>query len=294
MPSLSPQVKKVLTLMVPGIIGASVMQINIFIDMFLASFLPPTAITYLHYADRLNQLPLSIFGIAIGTALLPLLSKQIRSNHKQAATHTAKSALELSLQLTAPSTLGLIVLCYPIIKLIYGHGCFNDNDVLNTAPTLAAFACGLPAYVMGKVLQTCFFAEQDTKTPLYVALGTILLNLILNLILIRFFEHVGLALSTALASWFNVIVMAIILSKRDHFHFFTQSFIFYSLKVIFAAFVMGGFLMVFQQMVHFPDHLFLQMCYIGLEIIVGGIIFLLQCYFLKTLTLLKYLKTKKS
>lgn len=200
-PVLNPSVTKILTLMVPGAIGAGVMQINIFIDMMLASTLPTGSLAFLYYADRLNQLPLSIFGVAIGTVLLPSLSKALRLNNQKKANELQEKAMSLGLRLSIPSALGLILLANPIINLIYGRGNFSYENVLATAPALAAFAIGLPAYILSKIFTTGFFAKQNTKTPLKIGVITVAVNLILNLLLIGPFLHVGMALATGLAAW---------------------------------------------------------------------------------------------
>jgi len=216
-PHLTPEVKKVVTLMIPGAFGAGVMQVNLLMDMILASFLPLGAISYLCYADRLNQLPLSIFGVAIGTALLPLLSRQLRAGEVEKALKSQNMAVEVALQLTLPAAVGLIVLAYPIINLIYGHGHFTKMDVAATAPALAAFATGLPAYVLGKVFVTSFFARQDTKTPVKIAILCVATNLFLNLILMRFFAHVGMAIATSIAAWLNTGLLVLALRRRGLF-----------------------------------------------------------------------------
>lgn len=218
-PVFNDSVKKILTLMIPGAIGAGVMQINIFIDMILASTLPTGSLSYLYYADRLNQLPLSIFGVAIGTVLLPSLSKSIRNSKYEEAFQLQEKAMLLGFRLSFPSALGLIVLSFTLISLIYGHGHFTENDISLTAPALSAFALGLPAYVASKIFTSCFFAAQNTKTPLKVGLCTVFINLILNLVLIGYFQHIGLALATAFSAWFQAFILAFILYKNRMIRF---------------------------------------------------------------------------
>ena len=213
-PKLTPEVKELLKLMLPGAIGAGVMNINLFIDTIIASFLPEKSVSYIFYADRLNQLPLSILGIAIGTALLPMLSRQLKAGDYKKALSNKRLTTEIALQLTLPSAVGLAVLSYPIIHLIYG---LVDVDTQATAAALSAFAIGIPAYVLNKVFITGFFARQDTKTPVKIAVGCILLNLSLNLIFVQYFAHVGLALSTSISAWANTITLYAILKKRDWF-----------------------------------------------------------------------------
>lgn len=215
LPHLNPSVRKVLRLMIPGTIGAGVMQINILIDMVLASFLPAGALSYLYYADRLNQLPLSIFGVAIGTVLLPSMSKLLCQNDHIKAMEYQEKAIVLGARLSFPSAVGLMVLAYPIIDLIFGHGKFSPHDVNATSPTLIAFALGLPAYVISKVFTTTFFAVQNTKTPVKVAITAVFCNLLLNIILIPFFQHVGMALATALAAWIQMLCLVFLLKKQS-------------------------------------------------------------------------------
>ncbi len=234
-PVLTEDVRKVLRLMIPGTIGAGVMQINLLVDMILASLLPSGSLSYLYYADRLNQLPLSIFGVAIGTALLPPLSRYWRQGEVDKALATQSSALELGMQLTVPAAVGLVVLSFPLINLIFGHGHFTIMDVEATAPTLAAFALGLPAYVSGKVFATTFFAQQDTKTPVKVAIVAVISNLILNLILMQYLQHVGMALATSISAWINVTLLAILLKRKKQF-VFSKVF----LKMLFKILLLSG------------------------------------------------------
>ena len=214
-PSFSPQIKNILKRMGPGMIGASAMQINILIDQTLASLLPVGSLTYLYYADRFNQLPLSILGIAISTVLLPTLVKAIyEKNQEKINTHQNKACL-IAIELSIPASFGLAVLSYEIVSLFYGHGKFTQVDISNTVPALAAYALGLPAYVLSKVYTTIFFANKDTKTPVMVAFCGIGVNLILNLGLIYWFAHVGLALATSIAAWVGLGLLRYQLQKKN-------------------------------------------------------------------------------
>lgn len=212
-PKLTSDVKEVIWLMIPGVIGASVIQINVFVDSQLASFLPEGAVAYLYYADRLNQLPLGVFGVAISTAMLPLLSKQIQSKDHNQALISQNDAIELALKLTIPSMVGLIILAYPMIALIYGHGKFGPEQISATAPALAAYVVGMPGYVMSKILTNSFFANKDTKTPVKIAVVIVIINALLAIIFMQFLQHIGMALATALAAWLNAIILMITLEK---------------------------------------------------------------------------------
>ena len=238
LPRITDDVRHVMRQMLPGMVGAGVMQINLLIDLQLASFLPTGSMTYLYYADRLYQLPMSIFGVAIGTALLPSLSKLWRAQNTDQALGLQNKALTFALFMNMPAAVGLIVLSQPLIALLFGHGKFSDADVAQTAPALAAFASGLPAYVAGKVFTTTFFARNDTKTPVKVAGFAILGNLILNLCLMPFFQHVGLALATSIAAYGQVIALGILLHKRGLFHM-TKDLISFGIKITVLSIVMG-------------------------------------------------------
>jgi putative peptidoglycan lipid II flippase len=255
LPRFTPEVRKVMRLMIPGALGAGVFNVNLLLDMVFASLLPSGSISFLHYADRLNQLPLSLFGIAMGTALLPSLSRQIRLGEEGKARATQGLAVELSLQLAIPAALGLVLLSYPIIDLIYG---LEGQQVTATAAALAAFATGIPAYVLSKVFVTGFFARQDTKTPVKIALISIACNLLLNVILMGPFSHVGLAMATSIAAWVNAGLLLLILHQRNWFSLSRQIQM-TGLKVLISAAAMGGGLIIARQwLTTLPDTLLIQ------------------------------------
>jgi putative peptidoglycan lipid II flippase len=213
-PRISPEIRRLFALIVPGAIGASAAQISALIDIFFASLLPTGAVSYLYYADRLSQLPLGVIGVAIGTALLPLLARQLRSGDTAAALRSQNLAIELALLLTLPASVALIVLAWPIIHTLFEHGAFGHEDSLKTSWTLAAYAAGLPAYVLIKVLVPGFFAREDTRTPVKVALLSLAANLAFVLTLMWPLAQVGIALATALSAWLNAGLLAWLL-RRD-------------------------------------------------------------------------------
>ncbi len=216
-PRYTPAVQQLVRVMLPGAFGAGVVQVNLLVDTILASFLPTGSVSFLFYADRLNQLPLSVIGIAISTALLPQLSRNLQKGEKQAARHAQNRALEVSMMLTLPATLGLVVLAHPIIATLFQRGAFGAQEVNETAKVLAAFAIGLPAYVLVKVFSTSFFATYDTKTPVKAALVALSVNFVLNLALLQPLQHVGIALATAIASWINAGLLGYWLKRRQLF-----------------------------------------------------------------------------
>ena len=213
-PRITEDAKQVLRRMVPGVLGASVTQLNLAIDMFIASWLPVGAISYLNYADRLVQLPLGVVGAAMSTALLPVLSRQLRGGKPLAAHRSMNRAIELSLALTLPASIALIVTAEPIIAVLFQRGAFTAEKVAATAPALAAYAAGLPAFVLIKSLAPGFFARGDTATPVKIGIITVAFNLGLNLLLTPHLQHVGIALATALSSWANAGMLALVLARR--------------------------------------------------------------------------------
>lgn len=213
-PRLTPAVRRLLRLMLPAALGNGVVQVNLVVDAILASLLGTGAVSYLYYADRLYQLPLGVVGIAIGTAILPMLSRQLKTGETAAATNTQNRGIEAALLLTLPAAAGLIALNGPVIQVLFERGAFGPAEAQATAAALAAYAVGLPAYVLIKVLTPGFYAREDTATPVKIGVFSVAINIALAIVLIQFLAHVGIALATALAAWINVGMLAIILGRR--------------------------------------------------------------------------------
>lgn len=207
-PSLSPDVKKVLKLMGPGVVGAGVMHINLFADLIIASFLGTGAISSLYYADRLNQLPLGVIGIAIGTALLPMLSQAFSDNSVQRASRLFHQSLHYGLAFALPAAVGLALLAPLIISTLFERGAFSAQDSLNTAEILRYYTIGLPAYVALKVFSTVHWAQKDTLTPVKIAAVSTAVNIALSLLLVQVMGVAGLALGTSLAGWLQIALHA--------------------------------------------------------------------------------------
>ncbi len=216
-PRWSPRVKRLAVLVLPGAFGAGVAQVNMLVDLWFASHLPPGAQSYLFYADRLNQLPLGVVGVAVGTALLPLLSRQVAGGAAVEARGTLNRAIALALLLTLPATAALVLIAQPIVVGLFERGAFDHEASLATAATLQAFAVGLPAYVLVKVMAPAFFAREDTRTPVVVAALALAANIGLILVFIDALAHVGIALATALANWLNVALLAALLARAGWF-----------------------------------------------------------------------------
>jgi putative peptidoglycan lipid II flippase len=217
LPRWTPRMGRLFRLMLPAMLGAAVVQINLLVDVILASALPAGSVSFLYYADRVNQLPLGVVGVAIGTALLPSLARQIRAGKNKEAQDSQNRGMELGMLLTLPAAAGLIVLAGPIVQVLFERGAFSPEAANQTALALAAYAAGLPAFVLIKVFQPGFFARQDTKTPVKVAAFAVVLNLILNLILMQYYAHVGLAMATAISAWVNAAALALLLNRRGYY-----------------------------------------------------------------------------
>lgn len=205
--------------MIPAAVGSGVLQINLFIDTIIASLLPMGTISYLYYADRLYNLPISITGTALGTVLLPMLSRQWRENNVEGAMHNQNRAIEFAMLITLPAMVGLIYLAGPLVMVIFERGAFDQSSSIATAETLSGFASGLPAYILIKIFNTSFFARQDTVTPIKVALSGMVVNVVLNFMLIYKYKHLGIAIATSTASWFNAAVLVYLLKKRNFINF---------------------------------------------------------------------------
>ena len=217
LPHLTPRVKETLRLMGPGVFGAGVTQLNLLISTALASLLPGGSVSYLYYADRLNQLPLGVVGIAVGTAILPPLSRQVQTGDTEGAIATQNRGAELALLLTLPAAAALIVLAQPILSVLFQRGAFGPAETSATAAALAAYASGLPAFVLVRVLAPAFYARRNTATPVRVAVATLALNLISTIILMQFLAHVGVAIALSVSGWTQATMLFVLLVRRGHF-----------------------------------------------------------------------------
>ncbi|HEX5259719.1 MAG TPA: murein biosynthesis integral membrane protein MurJ [Sphingomicrobium sp.] len=218
MPRINADVKRLMKLIAPAAAGAGAVQFNLLVSSALATgLLPHGSVTYIYYADRLNQLPLGLIGIGLGTVLLPTISHQLGRGADEEAMTTQNRGLELALLFTLPATIALVICGVPIITGLLQHGQFGASDAVKTGQALAAFSIGLPSYVLVKVLTPGYYARHDTRTPMRYAMISIAINLALNLAFILPLKHVGPPLATALASTVNVWMLYHTLKKRGHF-----------------------------------------------------------------------------
>lgn len=209
-----PGIVKIGKLMIPAILGMAVYEINILVDTLLASLLPGGSISYLYYGNRLVQLPLGVFGVALSIALLPMLSGQAVRREFSELRDTLSFGIRLVLFITVPATVGLILLRVPIINTLWERGEFVPATTEGTAIALLYYSIGLCAFAGTKVMATAFYSLQDTKTPAKIGIYSMILNVILNLMLMGPLQHGGLALATSLSALFNSLLLIYFLRKR--------------------------------------------------------------------------------
>jgi len=261
--------------LLPSIFSSGVTQINILVGTVIASF-QASAVSYLYYADRIYQINLAIAGIAIGTVILPQLSKHVQSSKKEKINSIQNKALELSLFLSIPAAIALLIASEEIISSLFGYGSFDELSVKNSAKALFYFAIGLPAFSLIKVFSTFFFARHNTKIPFYISLTSVLLNIFIS---IFFFKEIGfliIPIATTIASWFNAVLLFIFLKKKNLFSF-NLMFINRFIKILISSILMGIF---FSYMIHFFNEKFsYQESFKGIYL-VGAVILGLMFYLL--------------
>jgi putative peptidoglycan lipid II flippase len=222
-PRIDPEVRRLMELILPAAIGAGAVQLNLVVSTALSGYLlGEGSISYIYYADRVNQLPLGMIGIGLGTILLPTISRLLSAGEEAKAMDTQNRGMELALFLTLPAMVALIVAAEPIVRGLFQYGHFSSADTLKCSWALAGFSIGLPSYVLVKVLTPGYYARHDTRTPVRYAVQSVAVNLAGNLILIPVlgqfgYGHVGPPLATALSSTANVWLLYATLSKRGHF-----------------------------------------------------------------------------
>ncbi|MGN6374790.1 MAG: murein biosynthesis integral membrane protein MurJ [Sphingomonas sp.] len=277
-PTLDPQVKKLLQMIWPAALGQGAIQFNLFIITLLAAgFLPEGSVSYIYYADRLNQLPLALVGIGVGTAILPVISRQIASGQEQAAIHTQNRAIELSLLLALPAAVGLITAATALIRGAFQSGHFSAADTIASASVLRVFACGLPAYILIKLLTPGFYARTDTKTPVRIALIEMACNMSLNLFFVFFtnLSYVGLAISGASCAWINAGLLFLVLRRRGQFAIDAQ-LRHRALRLLLAAAAMAALLLFLEPRIlpHIGNGIVSRVGWLAALIVPGAI-----CYF---------------
>ena len=278
---VTKQVKFFFKKLLPSIFSSGVTQINILVGTIIASF-QASAVSYLYYADRIYQINLAIAGIAISVVILPQLSKYVQLKKKNKILFVQNKALELSIFLSFPATLALIIGSEEIISALFGYGSFDKTAVKNSALALYYFSFGLPAFAFIKVFSSFFFANHNTKLPFYISFISVFLNVVISL---YYFKDVGfiiIPIATSISSWFNSIVLFFYLKKENLF-FFEKNFSIKFFKISFASSLMCLF---FKYLISNYESLLtysynLKIFYLILFVILAFIFYLLVSIFIK-------------
>ncbi len=281
----SAKVKFFFRKLLPSIFSSGVSQINILVGTIIASF-QASAVSYLYYADRIYQINLAIAGIAIGIVILPQLSKYIIQKNKKKIDLIQNKALELSLFLSLPASIALLIAPDEIISALFGYGQFDENSVSNSAQALYYFSFGLPAFAMIKVFSNFFFANHDTKTPFYISLISVLLNVLISIYYFSLIGFIIIPIATTISSWFNLIILFLVLKKRRLFNF-NKVFIHQFFKILLSTILMGLFfsylITLFNYQLSFENSL--KSIYLILSVFLGLIFYLLITYLIKAFKL---------
>ena len=215
-PRMTPRMRLLLRRTGAGLVGAGVTQLSLAVDTVIGTYLPEKSVSFMYYADRINQLPLGVLGTAVSTALLPLLSRQIGAGRQDQALESLNRAIEYAMLLTLPAAAALCIIADPILQVLFVGGKFTHADATLSAQSLAAYAAGLPAFVLIKVLGPGFFARGDMATPVKIGMGILALNLALSLALMHPLRHVGPPLATTLAMTVNAALLCTLLLRRGY------------------------------------------------------------------------------
>jgi len=221
-PRFTPEVRRLGLQILPAIFGAGIYQISQFVDTFFATSLAQGSLTLLKYADRLNQMPLGIIGIALGTAILPMLARYIHSGDHAGAQRLQSNAVEMATLLTLPAAAALAVCAPAFVTAFFVGGRMTTDDGAVMASIVTALVCGLPSYVLVKVFQPAFFSREDTRTPVWIAGGALLINIAINIMVVPSYGIVGLAGATAFTSSLNVASLYAILHGRGWYRMNAQ------------------------------------------------------------------------
>ena len=292
---ISSEVKHFFKRLLPSIFSSGVMQINILVGTVIASF-QTSAVSYLYYADRIYQLPLAITGIAIGTVILPSLSKEIFQNKDGKNFFLQNRSIELSLFLSAPATVGIIMATEPIISTLFGYGSFDQESIQQTSKALFVFGFGLPAFSLLKIYSSFYFARSDTKFPFYVSLITVVLNVFISLIFFSYLGFVSIALGTTISCWTGVLVYQFSLLKNN-LHRFDKIFVIRVSKIFVCSFIMSAFLyfLLFKFNFLFEDSPINKIFYLTIVVGISASIYFLLSILFKSFSIKDFrMKTHES
>ena len=216
-PRITPEVKRLSIIALPAAIGGGAYQLNTLVQLYFLNRLDDGSISYMNYADRLNQLPLGIIGIALSTAILPTLSKFVGTKNREGTDRVQSDAIEVAMLLTIPAAVALAICAVPFVTMIFQGGRFSLEQADLTGRVVAALVLGLPAYVLVKVLVPNFYARSDTRTPVYAAFISLAVFIVMNFVLLEDFGVVGVAFASVIGAWINVFYLYVVLVKRDYY-----------------------------------------------------------------------------
>jgi len=237
---IDKQVKLFFQKLLPSIFSSGVTQINILVGTIIASF-QAGAVSYLYYADRVYQINLAVAGIAVGTVMLPQLSKYVKIKNYNKINSLQNRALELCLFLSIPAATALVLASKEIVTSLFGYGSFNNESVNNTALALTFFAFGVPAFSILKIFSNYFFARNDTKTPFYLSVFSVILNILISVLFFKKIGFVIIPIATSISSWINVLFHFYFIKKRNLYNF-DKIFVYKFPRIILSVVVMGAVL----------------------------------------------------
>ena len=287
----SPKLKIFLKKMLPVLVGAGVAQINVLAGTFFASFLETGCVTCLACADRFVQLPLSLFGVTMGTILLSEIAGKVTKNQENDIKEIKNKSFLFTMRLTLPSVIGFITMSYLMISLLYGHGKFDQYAIENTSNILKVTACGLPALVLSKIMSSILFAYKDTKTPVIAAVISIIVNVILSIVLIKPLGIIGVALSSSVAGYVNVYVMC---RKTNGCFSITKTVLIDFLKIIVASSLLTIMLFILEPQIGVQRTKIQEFLLLTFMIVTGGAIYLSTLYLLKDKVVMRLVAKIKS
>ncbi|MEW9798732.1 murein biosynthesis integral membrane protein MurJ [Alteromonas sp. CYL-A6] len=237
-----PQVKKVRTLMIPALFGVSVGQINLLFDTFIASFLVTGSISWLYYSDRLLEFPLGLFGIAIATVILPLLSRNHVANDPEAFSANMDWAVRMVCLLGIPAAVGLAFMAEPILTVIFQRGAFSAETARMASYSLMAYSTGLLSFMLVKVLAPGFYSRQDTRTPVKFGIWCMIANMVFNLVLALPFGYVGLAIATSMSATMNAVLLYYTLHRQGVFAL-SPTTVLFVIRIVLASALMAAIIL---------------------------------------------------
>jgi len=269
-----PRVRRLLKAMVPALLGVSVVQINLLMGTVFASFLPSGSLSWIYYADHLMQFPLGVFGIALATVVLPHLSRGFAKKAEQEYRHMLDWACRCVLLISLPAAVGLFVLAGPLLISLFQYGAFSPEDVIKSQPVLMALAVGLLAFIWVKIFASAFYARQNLRTPVNVAIIALIANIVFSYILMGPFLHVGLAMAMTISAFINCILLGGLLIQQKLW-IISRSFLLFLARVIFSCTLMAAVILYFMPPLDwwFESRWFMRAGMLSLFVVGGGIIY---------------------